>query len=749
MNALPAFVAWPFRQFTRFTQAVIGDIAWRPPGWARTLQAGVVRRPVISSGTLLLVILLASTGCWIWNWYARQPKPPTVDWTISSSPGYYRQPLTLTFDRSIAALEFIGKDVSSQVELSPKLSGKWIWAGGTQLVFVPAADWSAATTYNITLSKQLFSRHVRIETLEKSFRTRPFSVVISAATFYVNPKDPSVKQVTATLNFTYPVDRASLEKNLALAMESGEQVFHDAPNETGRCAITYDPKSGDCVAYLRSVNVAVPKESGHAILTVPESVRTASGGAALDLPKQADVLVPSTTDLFYIASAKTTIVTTPQGDPEQTLIVATSVGVKPGALARSLRAWILPTAQHHVDSFTGKSAEGWDSAAQVDADVLAKAKLITLAPEVNEEEFATLHSFHLKVPENAWIYLEIAEGLEATGGFSLGHSFTAISQVPPYPRAVQIMHEGSLLALNGERKLSILSRGVQQLEFRLERVTPSSINHLVSQSEGNFQSPVFDNYNFDETNIAEQIIRRQNIAGTEPSRNDYSALDFSEFVNGGDANRGKLGLFILRVLGRKEGEHGAFYKQDGSLLPDPLNHPVAPQDVVYHNGEPQDPTEADDVLADRRLILVTDLGLLIKDNADGTHDVFVQSIKTGEPVGGAQVDVLGKNGIAVVTVKTDDTGRATLPSLQDFTREKKPVAYVVRRDEDVSFLPFGREDRELNFSRFDTAGVTGLAAHDLTAFVFTDRGIYRPGDEAKLGLIVKQRDWQGKLDGVP
>ena len=162
-----------------------------------------------------------------------------------------------------------------------------------------------------------------------------------------------------------------------------------------------------------------------------------------------------------------------------------------------------------------------------------------------------------------------------------------------------------------------------------------------------------------------------------------------------------------------------------------------------------DPTEGDDILADRRLILVTDLGLLIKDNADGTHDVFVQSIKTGEPADGAQIDVLGKNGIAVVSMRTDDTGRVTLPSLKDFTREKRPVAYVARHDDDVSFLPFGREDRVLNFSRFDTSGVTGLAAHDLTAFVFTDRGIYRPGDEAKLGLIVKQRDWQGKLDGVP
>ncbi len=66
------------------------------------------------------------------------------------------------------------------------------------------------------------------------------------------------------------------------------------------------------------------------------------------------------------------------------------------------------------------------------------------------------------------------------------------------------------------------------------------------------------------------------------------------------------------------------------------------------------------------------------------------------------------------------------------------MAYVARRDDDVSFLPFGREDRELNFSRFDTSGLTGIGPNDLTAFVFSDRGLYRPGDEARLGLIVKR-----------
>ena len=195
------------------------------------------------------------------------------------------------------------------------------------------------------------------------------------------------------------------------------------------------------------------------------------------------------------------------------------------------------------------------------------------------------------MPENAWVYVEVDKGLSSIGGFQLADKFASVSQMPPYPREVHIMHEGSLLALSGERKLSILSRGVEQLEFRLARVTPSSINHLVSQSQGNFQSPVFNSYTFDETNITEQIVRKQAIAATDTSKNDYSALDFSDFVNGGDANHGKLGLFILRVIGRTGGDDSGFYKQDGSVLSDPKTHPDDQSKNYDNNGELIDPTE--------------------------------------------------------------------------------------------------------------------------------------------------------------
>jgi len=736
MKRIAVFFTHLLQDVVRAARAVVGEVSWKQPPWMRACTARASAHPRVLLGWIagLVVFFIA---CWAgWNWFTHLPKPITVAWSVhmSETPppsdDFHTQTLTLTFERSVARLENIGKVMTNGVTLTPQLPGKWTWSGGSQLVFEPSVDWLAEKTYTVRLDRSLFSPHVRLENMGREFQTTPFSVAISGLNFYINPKDPSQKQITATLTFSHPVDRASLENNLDLSMQ---QV-----GELGHCSVQYAQR--DRIAYIRSPNLDLPKESAHATLLVPDSVVTALGGAALEEKQSGDVLVPSLYDLFHIAGTSTAIVMNGKGEPEQVLLITTSVGVKSTVLAKGIHAWVLPKREPDKDG----NEQTWSSAAEVKPALLTNAAALSLIP--GEEEYATVHSFRLKVPENASLYVEVDKGLPAIGSFVLADKYSAVTQLPAYPRALRIQHEGSLLALSGERKLSIMSRGVEELEFHLGRVTPDAINHLVSQSEGTFQSPVFANDRFDESNITEQIVRRQAMAASDTSKSDYSALDFSEFFNGGDSNHGKLGLFFLTVLARESGDDEAgFYKDNGTVMSvRKAGDPYSNDSVVT-----ADAIDRDDLLKDRRFILVTDLGILVKDNADGTHDVFVQSIKTGEPVDGARVEVLGKNGIPVAKAETDDGGRATLPSLNDFAREQEPVAYVVHRDDDVSFLPFGREDRELNFSRFDTSGVTGLASHDLTAFIFTDRGIYRPGDEAKLGLIIKQRDWQGKLDGVP
>lgn len=96
---------------------------------------------------------------------------------------------------------------------------------------------------------------------------------------------------------------------------------------------------------------------------------------------------------------------------------------------------------------------------------------------------------------------------------------------------------------------------------------------------------------------------------------------------------------------------------------------------------------------------------------------------------------------------TDEDGHAVLADLSEFRDEKKPVAFIARKHEDMAFLPYERDDRELNYSKFDVDGHHSVEG--LQAYLFTDRGIYRPGETAHLGIIVKAKDWSESLTGLP
>jgi alpha-2-macroglobulin len=732
-----------FRRYVQLAlHALLGDISfsWRPPQWLRRTGQGIARRPIVSL-LAFLALLGAFIGGWLlWNGWKNRPQPLLTDW-IAQAPGvadpsnqFEPQMLSVSFDRSVAALAQIGKPSLQGVTLAPPLPGNWRWTSGSSLIFEPKQDWPAGTEYRITFSRQIFSNHARITTLSKTYTTAPFTGQLSDLVFYINPKDPATKQVTATFTFSHPVDRNSLQGELKMDVQGTESIFAgDPPHFT----LTYDKR--DRVVYFRSANTVLPQLSTYLRLTLPQTIKPAAGDATLADETHQDVLIPSQFDLFHVNSADVVIVKDKDAEPSQALILNTSVGIKPDVLNGHIHAYVLPS---HFDS--DHHPKPWAGPAEIDTKVLAGAKETDLIPIASEETYTSAPSFRLKVPENAQVYVVIDKGIKSLGDFPLRDEYDAVCGVPAFEREVRLMYDGSLLALNGERKLSVSSRGVDELEYRLARVNPGEINHLVSQSEGSFQSPVFNSDNFGESDMAETVVRRDAIANTDAAQRNSSSFDFSEFVNDNDANEGKLGLFILHLYGRKTSKNAGYYQQDGGVLRDT---DLAQQN--NNNGEKARPEDTDTLLSDRRLILVTDLGLIVKDNADQTHDVFVQSIKTGEPVGGAKVMVLGRNGLPLLTVETDDQGRAPIPSLADFAHEKLPVAYVAQLGRDVSFLPFGREDRELNLSRFDTSGLEGIKPEDLTTFLFTDRGIYRPGDEVKLGLVVKQHNWRGNLQGVP
>ncbi len=163
----------------------------------------------------------------------------------------------------------------------------------------------------------------------------------------------------------------------------------------------------------------------------------------------------------------------------------------------------------------------------------------------------------------------------------------------------------------------------------------------------------------------------------------------------------------------------------------------------------QHDSRASSSVVDKRLILVTDIGILAKKSIDGGYDLFLQSIATGSPIANARVEVLGQNGLPILNQQSDSRGHVRFDDLDSFEDEKEPAVFVVKKSGDLSFLPVNSHINDMNYSRFDVGGVVSQGKQtSLQAYMFSDRGIYRPGEKINIGYVVKDGDWSKDLTGV-
>ncbi|MHA3774309.1 alpha-2-macroglobulin [Verrucomicrobiota bacterium sgz303538] len=732
----------------RLVCCIVGEFSWKPPGWLLHSYRATVRWSQLHRGfsvSIVLLLLLTTSGAWLTHrWYEKRPKPVTISVTVTP-PGVTPlgkqlnpQPLEVAFGSSVAKLEDTpGKPLLSGVRIEPPVEGTWVWKSDTLLSFTPKTDWPAEQKYRVVLDPKLFPAHVKLEHYELETTTPAFTASMPKLEFYTDPKDPTVKQVVATIEFTHSIAPGELEKRIALTMVGGSPVFKE-----GEAPFTISYGLHNRVAYLHTSPLTLPEREDFMRVVLSKGLPTVQGGAQLHADLEQKVRVPDLYSFFKINEAEGLIVHTVAGDPEQVLMIRTSTPAKSEEIQKQLKVYLLPkkeaTPSDSSDQEKKEEDDGtWDSAQEIDADVLQRATLLPVTLVPSKEENSKDHTFKITLEADGQLYIAIAKGVRALGGFVLGEDYAKVMPVPELPRDITIQGEGGVLALSGERKLSIKSRGVDMIEYEIARVPADQINHLVSQTRGEFQNPDFINYRFNEENLARIYVEKQPINVQSRFKANYSAFDFSRHLRATtDGGSAMQGLFFLKA----RAWHPPKKKADENDQ----------QNNATNNEESEDDERGERTnIGDGRFILVTDMGMVVKENADGSRDIFIASIKTGVPMGGVSVEVLAKNGVPLLQGTTDADGRVTFASRGKLEREKRPVAYVARNGDDVAFMPYSREDRALNFSRFDIGGIQSVSGTELDAFIFTERGIYRPGDEIRIGVIAKQRDWQGNLEGLP
>jgi uncharacterized protein YfaS (alpha-2-macroglobulin family) len=691
---------------------------WAPPPWLRWKGRQIKRGGVwawghkIKAACLIVAVAGASVGgTYGWRWWKARPKPATVNVHVfepaltpigeKATP----RPLRVEFSASSAPLKAVGTVVKKGIVVEPKIDGIWKWVSDRELELRPREDWPVGQKFSVRLDrKDLVASHIKLAKYDFEFSTAPFVARLRQAEFYQDPVDPNLKKIVSEFTFSHPVDGPSFEKSIKMLFEPTNKEERSFDLEAH---VTYDKWKAR--AFVHSTPFALPQKDAVVTLRLLPGSKAARGGPAVDKPIEQKVRVPGLYNFFRVSSTQIQIVDNPRMEPEQILVVQLSTAANEKEIGKSFEAWLLPTKNPH-DETKHKGTYRWDNPESVDGEVLAKGKRLALTQLPAEKEFSADHSFRFHADPGRFLYLRLKKGVQAFGGYILGEDHQAVLEVPAFPRQVKMLHSGSLLALSGQRKVSVFVRDVPGLRFEVARVLSDQIHHVFTFNNGSFSKPSLQ-YPITQEHLAEIEVETRAVTAP-PGKPVYETLDLGKYL---DSSAGaRRGLFFVKV----------------------------------ESWSPETKQTMGEI--DSRLVLVSDLGILSKEAGDGSHDVFVQSIQTGKPVAGAHVQVIGRNGQPVLGQNTDGEGHAHLPSLRDLRQEKAPSMFLVTLGRDTSFLPYGRQDRLLDMSRFDVGGVTDSESNQgMSAYLFSERGLYRPGDEIHIGALVRSRDLNQDLAGLP
>jgi alpha-2-macroglobulin len=731
---------------------LFGSMSYQAPSWMKwcngkltKIRAAIQQKPVKSLGVIALLAALCAGGWQTWAWYQARPQPISVKVTVKAPTRTQIEdklppnPLSIKFDSSVAPIELVGKATTVGINVMPKIEGEWQWVAENELTFQPKADWPVGEVYRVSFNAKAFAPKTLLDQWDLEFSAPKFMAYIGKGEFYQDPINPAMKKVVVSLSFSHPVDTVKLEKSIKLKMRGAKTNLLSFGADTIPFVLSYDKFKLN--AYIHSAPLGIPADDSVMEVVIDGGLKAAAGGKPFEKTLTQSVNIPGLNSLL-INEVSPIVVSNAQNEPEQILSLNASAAINEKEIAAHIKAWVLPRNKLISTPEELKSPYRWGNTQEMTSAVLAASTPLALEAIPSELENIETHSFKYKANVTSYIYVQVDKGLKSFGGYQLGKVDARIMQVPPFPAEVKILSQGSLLALSGERKVAVLVRDLPGLQMEVGRILPGQLQHLISQTNGRFSDPSFNYGSIDADNLSERFEKNIPLRLT-PGKAHYEALDLSDYLSKGEGlnnSQDKRGVFLLTMRG---------YKPSKTVAGDNANVNTN-EETADSNENDASSTQNPEQFVDKRLILVTDLGLIAKKELDGSQVVYVQSIHSGLPVVGATVEVMAKNGQAIFSQTTDANGRVKFAKLDGLKRERSAILYIVKKAGDLSFLPINHYDRNLDYSRFDTGGVANAASSDsLNAYLFSDRGIYRPGDTMHIGMIVKTATWAKALDGLP
>ncbi len=281
--------------------------------------------------------------------------------------------------------------------------------------------------------------------------------------------------------------------------------------------------------------------------------------------------------------------------------------------------------------------------------------------------------------------IKIEKGMPSANGTILENEYSSIVTVPDLSPSVRFTANGRYLPLSGTGLIELETVNVGKVTVEVEEIFANNILHFLQGGHGTYNA-----YGRNSTTLGRSFFTKDYELSYTKNQPLKNSVDIAGMIGG----RNK-GIFKISVRSKDSRWVG-----------------------------------------DGRYIMLTDIGLSAR-LADDYLMVWANSLDDTHPLNKATVRLISSNNQTIVEGTTDSRGIATFDKLKSKLEGFEPYLIVVTKDNDMSYLQF--DQARLPVSEYDVSG-RPLLTDGYEAFVYTDRGIYRPGDTVHIVSVIRGAD---------
>lgn len=325
------------------------------------------------------------------------------------------------------------------------------------------------------------------------------------------------------------------------------------------------------------------------------------------------------------------------------------------------------------------------------------------------------------------VTLTIHQGISDTNNNKLSTSYSEEIQFGIPKPDVQLLQNGTILPSSQNLKINFKAISLKAVDVEVHKIFQNNILQFLQSNRLNESNSLYTVA----APIAKTTIQLTNPDTSALARWNVYALDLSTLIKPDPG-----AIYHVKFSFKKE--YAIACDFDTNTTSEEETEDVDYDNYYeyhyrYYNYEERDNPCSDAYYYYHNMVstnvLASDLGIIVKGGNDNIYTAFVTNILTTEPVSGATVEFYSYQQQLIASGQTDGDGMIKVN-----LEKNKAYFAIAKKDTNTTYVNISQAN-SLSVSEYDVDGTT--LQKGMNGFVYTERGVWRPGDAIHIGFILE------------